>query len=142
MRDAEDILERKFFIMKIVKTISFTATLGVNRGYGHANEQKSASQIVGGAWQQAAAEIFQSSGIYVSAIIKDSKAVYHTDWGCPAGGEVISEISGVCNPQYTDINQYKSVVLQVLERCAKALGQDTTQVVFTDCDFAHLDFRK
>jgi hypothetical protein len=123
------------------KTISFTATLGVNSGYGHANETQSAMQVVGAEWQKAAAEVSSESGVYVGAVIKDSRTVYHTDWGCPVGGEVTAEISGVCNPEYTAVEAYKEVVVKVLEKCAIALGQSTTQVVFTDGEFVYLDFR-
>lgn len=123
------------------KTISFSATLGVNQGYGHANAEKSALQIVSEEWQKAAAEVMASGGVYIGAVVKDSRTVYHTDWGCPVGGEVTAEISGTCNPEYTAVEAYKSAVIAVLEKCAKTLGQSTTQVVFTDGDFAYLDFR-
>lgn len=123
------------------KTISFNATLGVNQGYGHANQNDTAMDIVGRTWQAAAAEVHSESGVYVGAVVKDSKTVYHTDWGCPVGGEVTAEISGVCNPEYTAIEAYKSAVIKTLEKCAKQLGQSTTQVVFTESDFVYLDFR-
>ncbi len=128
--------------MKVVKSISFTATLGINQGYGHANQTQSAEETVGTVWQQAAAEVFSQCGVYIGAVVKDSKTVYNTAWGCPKGGENTAEISGVCNPLYTELSQYKEAVLQTLERCAKVLGQETTQVVFTECEFAYLDFRK
>lgn len=125
----------------MIKTISFSATLGVNQGYGHANEAQSAMEIVGAEWQKAAAEVNSESGVYIGAVIKDSKTVYHTDWGCPVGGEVTAEISGTCNPAYTAVEAYKTAVVSCLEKCAKALGQSTTQVVFTEGDIAYLDFR-
>jgi len=135
------------------KTISFSATLGINQGYGHGNKMswlkrllmpwsESAMKIVAREWQKAAAEVHTESGVYVGAVIKDSKTVYHTDWGCPAGGEATAEISGTCNPAYTVLEAYKAAVLSCLEKCAKALGQSTTQVVFTEGDIAYLDFRK
>lgn len=128
--------------MKIVKSISFTATLGINQGYGHANQTQSAKETVGTVWQQAAAEVFSQCSVYIGVVVKDSKTVYNTTWGCPKGCENTAEISGVCNPQYTELNQYKEAVLQTLEKCAKVLGQETTQVVFTECELAYLDFRK
>jgi len=124
------------------RTISFTATLGINSGYGHANENESTMQVVGREWQKAAAEVLAESKIYVGAVIKDSRTVYHTDWGCPVGGEVTAEISGVCNPEYTAVEAYKEAVVKTLEKCAVALGQSTTQVVFNEGDFVYLDFRK
>ena len=123
------------------KTISFIATLGINPGYGHSNQQVSASEIVGRVWQDEAAQVFQECGVYVSAVVIDSKTVYHTDWGCPQGGEVTALITGDCNPQYTPIEEYKEAVLKVIERCARRLEQSTTQVRFSETELAYLDFR-
>jgi len=130
----------KYFFMK--KTISFSATLGINPGYGHSNQKVSATEIVGKVWQEAAAEeMNQNGGTYVGAVIVDSKTVYHTDWGCPKGGEKTALITGECNPEYTSIEDYKSAVVSTLERCAKKLEQSTTQVRFAEVELAYLDFR-
>lgn len=138
----------------MVKTISFSATLGINPGYGHSNQKVSAMEIVGKAWQEAAAQTFQETGgykkdaqgrqkgVYVGAVISDSKTVYHTDWGCPKGGEQTALITGECNPEYTSIEAYKAAVVATLERCAKKLEQSTTQVRFAEVDLAYLDFHK
>lgn len=123
------------------KSISFFATLGINSGYGHSNQKKSATEIVGQVWQECAAEVNQESGVYIGAVIADSKTVYHTDWGCPVGGEVTASITGDCNPEYTSVEEYKDAVIQVIERCAKKLGQSTTQVRFSETELAYLDFR-
>ena len=123
------------------KSLKFFATLGVNQGYGHANELASAIEVVAKEWQKAAAEVYSESGVYVGAVIQDSKTVYHTDWGCPVGGEITATISGEVNPLYTDINQYKDAVITVLEKVAVALKQSTTQLFFVEGDFVYLDFR-
>ena len=128
--------------METKKTISFTATLGVNQGYAHANELETAVEAVAKEWQKAAALVLSESGVYVGAVIKDSKTVYHTDWGCPVGGEVTAEISGVCNPEYTAVAAYKEAVVKCLGECAVVLGQSTTQVVFNEGNFVYLDFRQ
>lgn len=125
-----------------MKTLNFYATLGINQGYGHVNENNSTVQIVGVEWQKAAAEIFSENGIYVGAVIKDSKTIYHTDWGCPKGGEATAEIFGTCNPNFTAVEEYKEAVIKCLRKCAIVLGQSTTQVVFMEGDFVYLDFLK
>ncbi len=125
----------------MIKTISFFATLGINSGYGHLNQKKPAAEVVGQVWQECAAEVNQESGVYVGAVIADSKTVYHTDWGCPVGGEVTALITGDCNPEYTQVEVYKDAVIQVIGRCAKKLGQSTTQVRFSEIELAYLDFR-
>lgn len=123
------------------KTIKFFASLGVVAGYGHDNTNEPAEKIAGSAWQTAAAAVMAASGTYVGAVITPSKTVYHTDWGCPVGGEDTVLITGECNPQYTKLADYKSAVVETLRQTALALSQSTTQICFLEAEFEYLDFR-
>lgn len=127
-----------------MKTKKFFASLGVMAGYGHSNAavtDTNAVVIAGKAWQQAAAAVMKKTGVYVGAVISPARTVYHTDWGCPVGGEITVAITGECNPAYTELTAYKTAVLAVLKRTAKKLGQSTTQITFSEVDFEYLDFR-
>jgi len=124
------------------KTIKFFASLGVVPGYGHDNvTDASAVDIAGNAWQNAAAAVMASSGTYVGAVITPARTVYHTDWGCPVGGEKTVGITGECNPEYTEVAAYKAAVIETLRQSALALGQSTTQLTFSEVEFEYLDFR-
>lgn len=127
-----------------MKTVRFNASLGVVAGYGHGNHELtelSALQIAGAAWQKAAAKVMSETGTYVGAVMAPARTVYHTDWGCPEGGEITVSITGECNPEYTKLEDYKSAVLEVLRETAISLGQSTTQLTFQEVDFHYLDFR-
>lgn len=127
-----------------MKTTKFFASLGVVAGYGHGNTtvtDANAVAIAGKAWQQAAAAVYKKTGTYVGAMVTPARTVYHTDWGCPNGGEITVAITGECNPEYTALDAYKAAVLKVLRNTAKKLGQSTTQVCFVDAEFEYLDFR-
>lgn len=125
-----------------MKTIKFFASLGVVPGYGHDNvTDSSAVDIAGNAWQEAAAAVMAASGTYVGAVITPARTVYHTDWGCPVGGEKTVSITGECNPEYTKIDDYRAAVIETLKQTAIALGQSTTQLCFLEAEFEYLDFR-
>jgi len=89
----------------MAKTIKFSVVVGVVAGYGHNNEVENAVNIVAEAWQKAAADYFATTGIYPSGVVTPGKVVYHTDWGCPVGGEVVAVVSGSANPQKADFHQ-------------------------------------
>ncbi len=128
-----------------MKTTKFTATLWVNAGYGHNNEQKqSAKEIVSKVRQEAAKKIFEATWVYISASIKDANAVYHTDRGCPEWGEKIAEVNGTRNPEFMkDVEKYKQAVLDVLSLCQEELDQTTAQVEFSDdVEFVYLKREK
>ena len=130
-------------------TIKFFASLGVISGYGHDNNVvESPEETAGKAWQEAAAKVQQATkspsnenGTYVGAVITPARTAYHTDWGCPVGGELTVLITGECNPEYTEIVAYKTAVVEVLRQTALALGQSTTQLSFVEAEFEYLDFR-
>lgn len=126
-----------------MKTIKFFASLGVVPGYGHDNAtDASAVDITGNAWQEAAAQVFAETGIYVGAVITPSRTVYNKDWGCPVGGEITALITGECNPLYTKLDDYKKAVVETLRKTAQSLKQSTTQVFFQEGEFEYLDFRE
>ncbi len=137
---------------KMKRTVKFFASLGVVAGYGHNNAPKNwwikifchrtpAESIAGKAWQTAAAAVMAASGTYVGAVITAARTVYHTDWGCPVGGETTVLITGECNPEYTEMAAYKTAVIETLRQAALALGQSTTQLTFSEVEFEYLDFR-
>ncbi|MEY2641295.1 MAG: hypothetical protein RL150_688 [Candidatus Parcubacteria bacterium] len=127
---------------KKMRTISFSANIGVVAGYGHQNQnEETPADIVGKVWQGIAAEYFRANGVYVGAVIADAKTVYHKDWGCPGGGENTALVTGTCNPHFTDTTAYKAAVTEVLHLVARQLGQSTTQLTFSEVEFEYFDLR-
>lgn len=150
-----------------MNTIKFQASLGIIPGYDHNNESanfrkdvsmahsmgnydynpnvpaRTPTEIVGLVWQEEAKKQFDITGIYAGANIWEGKTVYHTEWGCPNGGEVTVQISGEANPRFIEnMDLFKNVVLTVLENCAQILGQTTTQITFTTGEFHYIETNK
>jgi len=117
-------------------TMSFSATIGVVEGYHHKNDGvSSAAEIVAAEWQKAAAVVFTRTGIYISGVVVDSKTVYHTDWGCPVGGETTATVSGEANPAFTqDLAAWKEAVVAVVKEVKASLKQSTVAVSFRQVD--------
>ena len=125
----------------MAKTIKFSIAIGVVAGYGHNNEVgESAVDIVAKAWQKAAADYFATTGVYPSGVVTPGKVVYHTDWGCPAGGETVAVISGSANPQFTeDMAAWKEAVIAVAKAVKAELQQTTVSIEFQEVeDFVYL----
>lgn len=128
-----------------MKTTKFTATLWVNIGYWHNNEeQESAKDLVSKVRQKNAKKIFEQTGVYISAWVKDSNAVYNMDRWCPEWGEKIAEVEGVRNPEFIkDAEKFKQAVIDVLSLCQEDLDQTTTQIEFqNDVEFVYLKRKK
>jgi len=123
---------------EMAQTLRFSATFGVVAGYGHSNENltpAAAQSIVAEAWQKAAAVVFADRGIYVSSVVVPSKTVYHTDWGCPVGGEVTAAVSGEANPEFTpDMAAWKEAVVAVAKLVKAELQQSTVSLTFSQVD--------
>jgi len=123
-----------------MKSVKFSATIGIVSGYGHNNESNdSAAAIVAKVWQESAAKIFAETGVYVSATVSESLTVYHTDWGCPVGGEKTATVEGSANPQFVeDVNKWRKIVLKIVKVVKATLQQSTIVVEFSEIDHVYL----
>ena len=125
-----------------MKSLKFNLVVGIEAGYGHdmaGVTEVEAVNKVAALWQQLAAEEFNNSGIYVSAVVKPAAAVYHTDWGCPVGGEAVVEIAGAANPQFVqDLDAWKEAVIRLAQKLKIELKQTTLSIEFSEIDFVYL----
>ncbi len=126
-----------------MKTIKFSMEMGVVSGYGHNNADAANITIdtIGQYWQEEAGKVFAACGTYISAVISGAnRTVYHTDWGCPIGGEVTFAISGSANPNFvTDMNAWKDAVLSVAKAMKSRLQQSTVTVEFVEVEIEYLN---
>lgn len=108
-------------------TERFTATFGVNPGYGHENEVDMNSDAFAILWDSAQ----NGRSIYVPAVIFPATVMYNRLYGCPLGGEDIFVVHGVRNPDfYPDYEEWRLAVLRSVETVKEQLEQSTAQVVF------------
>lgn len=121
--------------------LRFTATFGVIPGYGHGNVgiETPPERVVASVWQQVAAEVYGSTGIFVGAIIHPSLTVYRPEIGCPEGGEVTATVTGCQNMvAYPDEEAYRDAVISVITRCKEVLQQATVYVEISHADTIYL----
>ena len=121
-----------------MRTVKFSATVGVNEGYSHNNEIKNPLEIVGTLWQEIAESHYKKCNIYISAIITDSKTIYSPNWGCPTGGEDTITISGSCNPEFSNPEDWRKSVISVLKEMKEKLKQSTVTIEFWEIDSVYM----
>ena len=126
--------------MKIttMKSESFEIVMGVTAGYFHNNEDQIKETEFRADYQKIAGDLFNESGIYISAVITSGDVVYHTDWGCPAGGEKVFIIKGERNPLFVeDAEKYKEIVEEITKRLMSKYEQSTCSLTWREVEFSY-----
>ena len=125
-----------------MKTLSFRITVGVAEGYFHNLSGVAENALVhkvSELWQKIAKEEFDKSEIYVSAVAQPGSVIYHTQWGCPQGGESVVVLSGSANPTFVkDLDVWKNVVIELGKKLKKELKQTTLTIEFQETDLVYL----
>ena len=126
--------------MKIttLTTEGFEIIMGVTAGYFHNNENQNKELEFKSEYQRIAADIFSECGIYISAVITSGDVVYHTDWGCPVGGEKVFIIKGERNPLFMgDPERYKLIVEEITTRLMNKYKQSTCSLTWKEVSFSY-----
>lgn len=127
-----------------MKTNEFTVTIGVVSGY-QAEECKEKFNTMdklelAKVWQDEAWIENTKSGIYVSAVINYSQAIYATDWGCPIGGEPTFTLEGSRNPKFcTDEEVWKKSVRNIVMAVKRYFNQSTVTLNFREVDQEYIE---
>lgn len=90
-------------------------------------------------WQEYAKEYYDKTGIYVSAIANEGKAIYNKDWGCPDGGE--RTLTFNCTPNRVfieDIIKYRQGIAYIVAKLKKEFEQHT--ITITNITPATMDY--
>lgn len=106
-------------------TIRWSCTVGVNAGYDLDTQANMAIEQFTEIYQKVAAQVYETTGVYISAVITPSRVVYHSEWGCPADGEFSYTISGSCNREFTTPEEYHKALFVLANRLKEALHQST-----------------
>ena len=125
-----------------MKTISFRIVIGVAEGYYHNVSGVAENALVykvATLWQKLAKEEFDKTFIYVSAVAQPGSVIYHTQWGCPTGGESVVVLSGSANPNFVkDLNKWRDTVVKLASELKKQLNQTTLTIEFFEADLVYL----
>ena len=122
-------------------TTTATAVIGVVAGYNTSNRTKpeEAASIIAKVWQEEAAKRMEKSEIYISAIIAPAAAVYHTDWGCPVGGEAVATVTATRNPEFvSDDKLWREEFVKVTNSVKERLEQATVTIELKEIEILYL----
>ena len=121
-----------------IKSESFEIVMGVTAGYFHNNENQDKEVEFKSEYQRIAGELYSDSGVYISAVITSGDVIYHTDWGCPVGGEKVFVIRGDRNPLFMeDEEKYKEVVEEITQRLMNKYDQSTCSLTWKEVSFTY-----
>ncbi len=106
-------------------TFRWTMTVGTAAGYSTEARARMPEEKLAALFQRIAAEVMAAGGAYISAVLVPSRVLYHTDWGCPEGGELTYTFSGSCNPAFAAPEAYRRALDEVARRLQRELSQAT-----------------
>ncbi|WP_409290226.1 hypothetical protein [Peribacillus sp. SCS-37] len=125
-----------------VKSLRAAVVLGVNEGHGK-NEKGHVLARAASVWQELAGGYYKETGIYVSAVAHRSKTIYHTDWGCPEGGEDTVTFTASANYEFIkDINAWKEAVTAISRQLKDRFEQESVTIEFEDISLIYLKTEK
>ncbi len=118
-------------------TFRWTMTVGTAAGYSTEERERMPEKELAALFQRIAAEVMEEGGAYISAVLMPSRVIYHTDWGCPAGGEPTYTFSGSCNPAFAEPEAYRKALDEVARRLKEALLQATVLLELSPAELVY-----
>lgn len=111
--------------MGIMKTFKWSCTVGTNSGYDLSEQRIMSEEEFIGRYQKVAELIEKKHKVYITATITSSRTIYKAEWGCPKEGEFTYTLSGSCNPVFSDVEKYKSALVELIGELRKEFDQST-----------------
>jgi len=130
--------ERRDMNDNVYNSIRWVCTAGVNRGYDLSNQEEMPIEAITSLYQKIAAQVYDETGVYISAVITPSRIVYHSEWGCPEEGEISYTFSGSCNTEFTTVDKYKNALMCVMQKLKEALQQVTLLLEIVPAQLVYL----
>lgn len=126
----------------ISKTNKFEVVLEINENYFRSNEidvniKYLWFKYICNVWDRSAKEIEKKHGIYIPALINESRVIYND---CPIGGKIVYKISGERNPKFTkNSGNYRGAVEDLVGLVAKKLKQSTFTIVWSEVELGYYE---
>ena len=106
-------------------TICWKITIGVNSGYDLEEQVKMPMKDITEIYLKTAEEVCAKTGVYISAVISESRTLYSPEWGCPEEGEYSYTLSGGCNPAFAKQEEYLKALNMIAKLLKERLKQST-----------------
>lgn len=109
----------------ITSSFKWFITVGTNPGYDSSNSWTMPEEMFVSCVHSVADQIQTEMGVYITAVAYLAKAVYKKEWGCPAGGEPVYVLTGVHNPEFSEIEKFRYSLVRFTQELKKELSQTT-----------------
>lgn len=106
-------------------TFKWSCTVGVNAGFDLQNQRTVMEDEFAKSYGRIAKDIYERTGIFITAVINPSRVIYHEEWGCPRTGELCFTLSGSCNPSFAEPESYYSALKMLAADLKKEWNQST-----------------
>lgn len=118
-------------------TIHWTVTVGTNPGFSLEEQKLMDYGSFVEMFQRLCEEEHTESGIWITAVITQTRLAYMHKQGCPYGGEYAYMLTGSCNTEFASVDDYIPALKRVITRLGERLGQVTYTLEIIP---AHLDY--
>ena len=118
-------------------TIHWTVTVGTNPGFSLEEQKLMDYGSFVEMFQRLCEEEHTESGIWITAVITQTRLAYMHKQGCPYGGEYAYMLTGSCNTEFASVDDYIPALKRVITRLGEWLGQVTYTLEIIP---AHLDY--
>lgn len=108
-----------------MNSFKWSCVIGTTGGFDLEDQATISEDVFASTYSRLAQEVYEKTGVYVSAVITRSRVVYHEDWGCPKTGEYSFTLSGSCNPAFSEPAGYMAALKELAE-CLKEEWNQTT----------------
>ncbi len=106
-----------------IETESWTLSIGTTPGYDPGAQARMPEAAFAAVYLACAEEVYGETGIYLSAVMKETRVLYRGEWGCPADGEPCYELRGTRNPQFAEKEPYEAALMKLVLQLKERLGQ-------------------
>lgn len=124
-----------------MRTISFRAELGINKGFDEIGSQEISTEIseLCSMLQQLQKEVEDQTGVYISTVVSGpNRCVYRKELACPPTGEITYTIHATSDArlqlketQWSDL-EWKKTALILADKLMKHYEQEFMPVEFAD----------
>jgi len=113
------------FLESELSTFKWSCVIGTTEGFDLKDQVEVSEDEFASKYARLAREVYEETGVYVSAAITKSRLIYHEDWGCPKTGEYSFALSGSCNPAFSEPERYMAALRELAKRLKKEWRQTT-----------------
>lgn len=121
-----------------LNSFKWSCVIGTTGGFELDDQVSISEDVFASTYSRLAQEVYERTGIYVSAAITRSRVVYHEDWGCPKTGEYSFTLSGSCNPAFSEPAEYIAALKELAGRLKKEWKQTTLLMEITPASVIYM----